>query len=124
MSNQLTLPAAFDCQLSALEKRCREKREYNGLLVWTPIFRRILERLRSRDKSVQLQLMQLEHEIVSNPAAAFARLEKIKTLLGVVCFGLLLSVTFLNDDSFVRRGSRAERGGSSVSRLARREFTV
>jgi hypothetical protein len=44
----------------------------------------------------------------------------------VVCLGVLLSVTFLNDDSFVRRGSRAERGRASTSRVvrARRECAV
>lgn len=92
MSTQLTLSESFDRQLFALEKRCREHRPYHGLLLWTPIFRRILDRLRRRDQTVQMELMQLENEIkAGKTVGALARLEQIKTMLACVLLAITLS---------------------------------
>ena len=109
MSSQLTLSDSFDCQLTALEKRFAVKSEYRGLLVWTPIFRRILERLRTRDQKVQMELMQMEHEIRADNARALARLEKIKSMLAMVCLGLTLVGVCASEVDDDRRARSARR---------------
>lgn len=92
MSDQLTLSHSFDLQLKALEKRCHGHRPYRGLLLWTPIFRRILDRLRNRDHAVQMELMQLEHEIKSSDReGGLIRLERIKILLACLLLAITLS---------------------------------
>jgi len=107
---QMSLAEDFDCQLSALERRVQAKREYWGLKLWTPIFRRILDRLRARDKELYQECMQIEillKELEAPEASArvYDRLAKIKGLLAVVCLGFVLHGVLIDHAEFRRTGS-------------------
>jgi hypothetical protein len=89
-----------------------------GLTLWTHALRAMLDRQRQRHEKVTNQLILLETEVEAGASKArvMERLGKIRGMLTVICFGLIVS-GLMSGEPMVR-----PRGSEAPVRVVRREF--